>query len=1002
MTHRTRWLLFAVAGFALGTSSANAQQARGTITGTITDSATRRPVAEAQVQVVGSALGSRTDATGQYRIANVPAGNVQVRVTRLGFRSLTQAVSVASGGTATADFMLPAATTILSTVTVTASGVEETRRENGASVARIDADTIAKAPITNFADLVTGRSAGVTIQHSSGTTGTGARIRIRGANSVSLNNEPLLIIDGVRIDNTPVSNAIDVGGQAPSRLNDLNPEDIESFEIVKGPAAAALYGTAAANGVIQITTKRGAAGAMRWQAYGEYGNVNENNKFPANYGGWTTPGLFDLPGAPADGPSGNPTCNLFYQELGFCSIDSLQAFNTIAVSKPFRTGHRQKLGAAVSGGAQQATYFLAADDERESGVYKVSWIDRLNLRANLELRPTQKLDARVSTGYVRSDLRLPQNDNNYYGVISNGLAGWQIDGPTQGYNPVPPSQFEQIDTRQGVRRFTGGITANWRPLSWLSGNATMGVDQVNRLDTETLQPNIIDFGGDITGHRTANNTDVTNTTANYAMIARYGLGKFGFSDINGVSQAGYQYQRAELHLTSGFGRTLTAGSGSLGGVVSDLAVAENNVDNKTAGGFFSQQLSWRDRLYLTGTIRGDKNSAFGKNFGFITYPSASASYVALERPGMLSQLRLRSAFGVSGLRPGVLDAVQYYVPVTVRKDSSEQAGFTIGNLASPKLKPERTREAEVGFDASLFDNNTTVELTYYDKKSRDALIAVPLPQSLGGPTSQFQNIGAVSNKGVELTVTGTPLNMRNAVLGLTVTASGNRNRLTSLGGQNPIVFGLNGSQRHKPGYPLGGYWGTLVDSVHTSANGALSPDSVFFSTDTSDLKFLGSPLPTRQGSIAGDLQLFRNFRITTLFEYRGGNKLFNSSEQFRCLPFVATCRGLNDISAPLDERANAMADAVSQGSFYGGYIEDASFTKWREIAVTYTIPERFAARMQSRAASITLAGRNLHTWTKYKGVDPEVNYSGQSNFDTADFLTQPQVRYFTARLNLTF
>jgi hypothetical protein len=216
------------------------------------------------------------------------------------------------------------------------------------------------------------------------------------------------------------------------------------------------------------------------------------------------------------------------------------------------------------------------------------------------------------------------------------------------------------------------------------------------------------------------------------------------------------------------------------------------------------------------------------------------------------------------------------------------------------------------------------------------------------------------------------------------------------------VFGLNGAQRHKEGYPLGGYWGNVVDSVLARADGSIGLDSVFFSQDTAKLVFLGSPLPTRQGSFSGDLQLFRDFRITTLFEYRGGHKLYNSTEQFRCLPFVATCRGLNDINAPEADRANAMADALSNGTFYGGFIEDASFTKWREIAVTYTIPARFSSRLQSRNASITLAGRNLHTWTKYTGVDPEINYSGQSNFDTADFLTQPQVRYFTARLNLSF
>jgi TonB-linked SusC/RagA family outer membrane protein len=995
MTHRIRWLLAALVGVALAAPAAGAQ-GTGTITGTVTDAQSQRPVAEVQVVVLGTNLGARTDAQGLYRLTNVPAGTAQLRVSRIGYQLTTRTVTVPAGGTVTADFSVTASTTVLSTVTITASGQEQLRRENGASVATVSVDSIPKAPIQNFADLITGRASGVTIQHSTGTTGMGSRVRIRGSNSVSLNNEPLLIIDGVRIDNEPQSNAIDVGGQAPSRLNDLNPEDIEDIEIVKGPAAAALYGTAAANGVIQITTKRGRAGAPRWAAYAEYGTLNENNDFPANYGGWTTPGLYNFPGNPAD-PT-NPTCNLFYESLGYCTIDSLNAFNTIERSGAFRTGHRQKLGASVSGGAQNALYFLSADNEREAGIYRTSNLDRLNLRANVDMRPGEKFDARVSTGWTQSNLQLPQNDNNYYGVISNGLAGWQADGPTQGFNPIPPSEFEQIDTRQELRRFTGGATANWRPLSWLSANATLGIDAVNRNDLETLQPNIIDFGNDWLGHRTAAHADVINTTSNYAVTARWSP----TLSIQTTSQAGYQYQRAQYHSSFGFGRKLTSGSGSLGGVVSDLAVGENTVDNKTAGGFLSEQVAWNDKLYVTATLRGDKNSAFGKNLGFVTYPSLSLSYVAIDNGELLNQLRLRAAYGESGLRPGVLDAIQYYTPVTARLDSAEQSAITVGNLSNPDLKPEKTGELEVGFDATVWRNLANIELTYYQKRSRDALIAVPLPQSLGGPATRFENIGAVRNEGVELTVSATPLERENYVLGLTLNGSWNRNKLTSLGGQEPIVFGLNGSQRHIEDYPLGGYWGTTVDSVHVQSDGSIGVNDVFFSTDSADVRYLGQPLPTRQLSLGGDLQLFKWVRVTTLFEHRGGNKLFNSSEQFRCLPFVATCRGLNDITAPVAERANAMADAVSQGSFYGGYVEDASFTKWRELAVTLTVPERYVSRLRARGASISFAGRNLATWTKYSGVDPEVNYSGQSNFDTADFLTQPQVRYFTARLNFTF
>ena len=778
---------------------ATAQQATGTIVGRVTDVDNQRPVAEAQVAVVGTTRGARTDTEGRYRIGGVPVGAVTLRIARIGYQSITRPVTVIAGQEATVDFAVGPVATVLSAITTTASGTQQLARENGAAVAQISADTIVKAAVQNFSELITARTPGVTIAQSTGTTGYGARVRIRGANSMSLSNEPLLIIDGVRIDNSPNSNSIDVGGQVPSRLNDINPEDIESFEIIKGPSAAALYGTAAANGVIQITTRRGSAGKAQWQAYSELGTVTDNNAFPPNYGGWTNTPLYRFPGFPS-GKVPSPTCNLVDESFGNCTIDSLSTFNPLEQHSPFRTGHRQKLGGSVSGGVPAATYFLSADAEQETGVYTTSNLNRLNLRGNIGAHPTDKVDVNVSTGFLRSDLQLPQNDNNYYGAISNGLAGWPGDGPTDGYNPVPPTQFDHIDTRQGIYRFTGGANAVWRPLSWLSGNATLGLDVLNRHDQQTVPPGFVFFSNDDLGSRTSDRYQILNITSNYSLTGRYDI----LPSVSGVTQAGYQYQQAQSRGTIAFGRTLTAGSGSLGGTVSDKTVDEQTIDNKTIGGFVSQQVSWNDKLFVTAAIRGDKNSAFGKKFGFITYPSVSASYVVAENGNTLSQLRLRTAYGESGLRPGVLDAVAYYTAAPGRLDSTDVAGITSGNLANPKLKAERSAEIEAGFDAGFFRDRASLGLTFYQKRSRDALVARNLPQSLGGPASQFFNLGSVKNTGIELSVNGTPVQRENVALALTLTASGNRNRLTKLGeGVPPIIFGYE--QRHVEGYPLGGY-----------------------------------------------------------------------------------------------------------------------------------------------------------------------------------------------------
>jgi TonB-dependent SusC/RagA subfamily outer membrane receptor len=216
------------------------------------------------VRILGGTRGAVTDDSGSYRIVNVPPGAVQLSVQRLGYGPQSRSVVVTSGSTVTADFALSGAATTLDAVTVTATGQSERKRENGAPTATIDSAAIPKAAVSTLSDALSSRVPGVVVQTAAGEIGAGSRIRIRGSNSISLSNEPLLIIDGIRADNSPQSSAQGTGGQLPSRFNDINPEEVEDIEIIKGPAAAALYGTAAANGVIQVTTKKGRAGRTRW------------------------------------------------------------------------------------------------------------------------------------------------------------------------------------------------------------------------------------------------------------------------------------------------------------------------------------------------------------------------------------------------------------------------------------------------------------------------------------------------------------------------------------------------------------------------------------------------------------------------------------------------------------------------------------------------------------------------------------------------------------------
>jgi TonB-dependent SusC/RagA subfamily outer membrane receptor len=286
MIRQLRQLAVAMATVAIVPLLAFAQQT-GTITGRVTESGTGQPVADANVVVVGTTRGARTDAEGRYRIADVPAGTAQVRALRIGYSSTAQTVAIAAGGTNTADFALSTAAISLDRVLVTATGSEQRRVEVGNAVSNISVVDVQKAAVPNGASLLQGRAPGVTVIQNGGTTGSSARIRIRGANSINLSNEPLIIIDNIRVNNSFNSFSIGTGGQSVSRLNDLDPDEIESIDILKGPAASALYGTAAANGVIQVTTKRGRSGKPTYSVYAEGGSIKPFDRFPANYNSYS-------------------------------------------------------------------------------------------------------------------------------------------------------------------------------------------------------------------------------------------------------------------------------------------------------------------------------------------------------------------------------------------------------------------------------------------------------------------------------------------------------------------------------------------------------------------------------------------------------------------------------------------------------------------------------------------------------------------------------------------
>lgn len=970
-------------------------QARGTITGRVIDQGNQQPLVGAQIVIVGTAARGTTDAQGNYRIPGVPAGQQQVSATRVGYDTRTQSVTVTADQAATANFTLGVSALEIGGLVVTATGREQRQRELGNAVSTINTENVELSAVNNMASLLQGRSAGVTVMQSGGTTGTGARVRIRGSNSVSLANDPLIIVDGVRVNDNAQSFTIGTGGQAPSRLNDINPEDIENVEIIKGPAAAALYGTAAANGVIQITTKRGRSGKARWGAYTEQGIIQERNAYPTNTGADFGADLTD---------NQSPFCSVVEQGMGDCEIGPLLRLNPLRdpATTPFVDGRRQKYGANVSGGSDIVTYYISGEAEEEQGIFEINRLDRLSLRTNLTSRVTESLNVTVKGGYITSDLTLPQNDNNFAGVHLNGNLGHpdSINYSRGGYYDIRPSEFFELVAGQRVRRLTAGFNANYQPLEWLSIVGTSGLDLVNRHDDFFNRPNITDRLGPnvLAGIRESNRVE----TSNYSNTLDV-TGKFSpRENIVSTTSTGLQLHREEYHDTRGRGVGIVPGTRSLGGTTRLFAVGENTIENATFGTYIQQQFAINDRLFLTGSVRGDQNSAFGTDIGFVTYPAVSASWVVSEesffpKADFLSTLRLRTAYGQSGLRPSFRDAFTFFEPVPAKAAGSEVPAITLGGAGNRALRPEIATELEVGFDAAFFADRIGVEVTHYNKRSEDALIRRRLAPSVGATTTRFENIGSVRNTGWEAGLNARLLATRPLQWEATVTGSTNSNKLLELGeGVEPILLGF--SQRHVAGYALGGFWQRPVTYADENRDGFLQLSEI---TQGDTAVYMGTPFPTREASFTSNLTLFDVVRISGLVDYKGGHKVLNYTRMDRCAWEMVCEETYNKDVATLDDQAGWIAWNVF-GRNVAPFIEDGDFVKLREMSVALMAPDRLTRRFGTSGLRLTLSGRNLKTWTDYRGVDPEVNTFGQRNFDTADYHNQPPVRYYTARIDVNF
>ncbi len=1033
---RVAWLAIASAVPLLFAPSAAAQQNRGTITGTVTDAQSNAPLSGALVQIEGTRIGVQSGLDGTYRIVNAPAGARVVSARILGYAKVNAHVTVPSDSTITVDFALDRTVSTLDAVVVTGTPMASSKREIGNAVGIVNAaDVVELAPPPNTQQLLN-NVAGVRIASAGGDVGSGGNTRIRGASSMVLSSEPLVYIDGVRVNNAAADNGgFGVGVDSrypPSRLNDISPDEIESIEIVKGPAASTLYGTEASNGVINIITKKGARGRpvlTLEAATGANWLPDPENLFQHSYYKSTTGEIVDANVLAHDRLVGFPvsyygTCPEPYKQDG-----------DMCKGSPFSTGHPQQYRMSVSGGVDQLNYFFSGGFDRDEGAVDYNWKNRLNGRANLTYLPSDKISVDFGLSYTRSRLRSagtqqPITTGILWSCPAPGCEPGQglpngLDGPMRGYLLYVPEVYEDnIQGYEDLNRSTINATIRYNPTDWFSHRLTVGGDFTNQ-QLSGLWKKIETVGSlNPLGLREVSNNATSYASLDYAASAKWQP----FDALRLETSVGAQYYRKATEGTFGSGSIFpvsdleTITSGAL------KTSQENFVENKTVGLYVQEQFAWRDRLFVTAALRGDDNSAFGTDYKATRYPKLSASWVISDESFMsdvpvISSLKLRAAWGKAGQQPDAFAALRTYGPET---GASGIPTLTPQNLGNADLKPEVGEEIEAGFDVSLLDERVGLEFTWYRKQTKDALVRVPALPSLGFPGVQFQNIGQVDNDGMEVGITAEVLDRPNVGLRVGLKGSHNDNKVVSLGGSSPLVMNATYGQYHVPGFPLASIFqrrivsadldnsGTTPKAINMMCEGGSVIPGTNFSRGggapvpcaDAPAVYWGNPLPSWEGSGNATLTLFKNFQLFGLVDVVGGNHILSGDIRASLMSFrnqIAIIEATDPILLGYD-----VLDTRRQpGIVKGGY------AKLRELSATYNAPQSLTERWGVSRASLTLSVHNLWTiWVAQRSdfgvklTDPEIRNSNSTASDPGGLLGYnqegwPQLRRVLVTLRVT-
>ena len=985
------------------------------------------------VTLRNTTIGTVTDANGAYLLnTNLKAGVHTLEFSGVGFKTVSQAVTVGSATSYTTDVQLAEDALNMEEVVVTGVSAGTTRKQIGSYISTVRADDLTKGATGNVLAALQGKTAGAQIIQNNGDPAGGMSVRLRGISSISSSSDPLYIIDGVIVNNatncvTNTSGNYDgnnfVGTIGQNRLVDINPADIERIEVLNGAAAAAIYGSRANAGVVQIFTKRGKSGApvISFSTSVTTSKLRKKldvNQAPTKFGGSPDVQTQDIL-TPA---LTNTTAVTRYDYQDYIFRTAIGTDNTVS----------------ASGGTDKTKYFASASYFFNQGIVKNSDFQRYSFRLNLDQTLNKWISVNMGLNYINSFANEKPDGNSFFSpmnsvtIIGNFHDIWTRDangnlkavGERGRANPV--SVIEDMKQQQRTGRVIANAGIKLKPIDNLTIDYTLGIDNYTQQGNTLIPPytyNVGDgfYGGGVTIDATRNgyaSTASNNFFAiNHDLTATY---NFDITDkIGSTTQLGFsqQYERNRYILFQG--RGLAPFVETVNGAATILPGADERSELSVSGFYLQENLRFNNQLFLTGAVRVDGSSVFGEDERNQVYLKGSASYL-LSSSGFWENssiskwwnlLKVRIAYGESGNLTGIGPYARFntYSPSAFVSKSALN-GSTI--LANPNIKPERQKELEFGLDMAFFNNRLTFTTNIYDKKVNDLLINRVIAPTTGF-SSFLNNLGSLQNKGFEIVLGGSPVSGKDFKWDVNLIYNHNRNEALDIGSALTL-FSTNAGAPVAilQGLPIGVFYGSFFA---VDANGGLvknaagiplqergvqnSPlvytpgrDGAGLPTGTPLRKVIGDPNPEWTGTLVNEFS-YKKLSARIQLDAVQGVDVFNAD--FRTRQGVG-----NGTVAEQEHRGQLPRGYIN--SIYGieeWRVDDGSFVKLREVSLAYN----FGTVKGVKDLTVLLSGRNLISWDDYKGYDPEVNAAGQSTLLRGiDFGSVPIPRTFSLSIQAKF